>query len=156
MTCLLYRVFCHVQALRSVATDHGCDVIIISAQVEAELNQLEEAEAQEYLESLGVSEGGLTSLIRATYGQLGLKTYFTTGEKETRAWTFREGMTAPQCAGIIHSDFEKQFIRAETVAYADFVACEGYSGAKEKGKLRLEGKDYTVSEGDVLLFRTSA
>lgn len=145
-----------MQALRAVAKDHGCDVIIISAQVEAELNQLEEAEAQEYLESLGVSEGGLTSLIRATYSQLGLKTYFTTGEKETRAWTFREGMTAPQCAGIIHSDFEKQFIRAETVAYADFVACEGYSGAKESGKLRLEGKDYTVSEGDVLLFRTSA
>lgn len=145
-----------MQALRGVATDHECDVIIISAQVEAELNQLDEAEAQEYLESLGVSEGGLTSLIKATYGQLGLKTYFTTGEKETRAWTFREGMTAPQCAGIIHSDFEKQFIRAETVAYVDFIGCQGYSGAKENGKLRLEGKDYTVAEGDVLLFRTSA
>jgi ribosome-binding ATPase len=128
----------------------------MSAQVEAELNQLDQDEAQEYLEALGVKEGGLKSLIQATYEQLGLRTYFTTGEKETRAWTFRDGMTAPQCAGVIHSDFEKKFIRAETVGYADFVVCKGYAGAKEKGHLRLEGKDYVVSEGDVMLFRTGA
>jgi ribosome-binding ATPase YchF (GTP1/OBG family) len=139
-----------------MAGEQGCDVIIISAQVEAELNQLEEQEAKEYLEELGVSEGGLTSLIRATYSQLGLNTYFTTGEKETRAWTFCAGMTAPQCAGVIHSDFEKKFIRAETVSYSDFVESKGYAGAKEKGALRLEGKDYVVQEGDVMLFRTGA
>lgn len=145
-----------LQALRAVAEKEACRVIVISAQVEAELHQLEAAEAQEYLESLGVSEGGLRALVRATYGQLGLNTYFTTGEQETRAWTFSEGMTAPQCAGIIHSDFEKQFIRAETLSYDDFVACKGFVGAKDAGKARLEGKEYVVREGDVMLFRTGA
>lgn len=148
--------WCHVQALRKVAEEQGCDVIIISAQVEAELNELEEAEAAEYLAALGVEGGGLTPLVRATYAQLGLKTYFTSGEKETRAWTFKGGMTAPQCAGIIHTDFEKQFIRAETVGYGAFVEHAGYAGAKEHGQLRLEGKDYVVQEGDVMLFRTGA
>jgi ribosome-binding ATPase YchF (GTP1/OBG family) len=147
-----------MQALKKVAQDQSCEVIIISAQVEAELNQLDVNEAQEYLEALGVEEGGggLKSLVRATYAQLGLRTYFTTGEKETRAWTFNDGMTAPQCAGVIHSDFEKKFIRAETVTYSDFVQCEGYAQAKEKGLLRLEGKEYVVQEGDVMLFRTGA
>lgn len=143
----------HVQALRGKAEADGCDVIIVSAQVEAELNELEAEDAAEYLEGLGVEEGGLGSLIRATYRQLGLRTYFTTGEKETKAWTIRAGMTAPQAAGVIHTDFEKGFIRAETVAFDDFVRCGGYGACKEQGKLRLEGKEYVVQEGDVLLFR---
>lgn len=142
-----------VKALRAKAAEEGCDVVIVSAQVEAELNELEAEEAAEYLSDLGVEEGGLKSLIRATYRQLGLLTYFTTGEKETRAWTIRQGMTAPQAAGVIHSDFEKGFIRAETVAYDDFVAAGGFNGAKEKGLLRLEGKEYVVNEGDILVFR---
>ncbi len=142
-----------MQALRAKAEADGCDVIIVSAQVEAELNELEPEEAAEFLEGLGVSEGGLGSLIRATYRQLGLRTYFTTGEKETKAWTIRAGMTAPQAAGVIHTDFEKGFIRAETVAYDDFVGCGGYGACKEQGKLRLEGKEYVVQEGDVMLFR---
>lgn len=145
-----------MQALNKVASDQNCEVIIISAQVEAELNQLDEEEAKEYLADLGATEGGLKSLVRATYTQLGLRTYFTSGEKETRAWTFNDGMTAPQCAGVIHTDFEKTFIKAETVGYDDFVECAGFAGAKDKGRLRLEGKDYVVQEGDVMLFRTGA
>jgi obg-like ATPase 1 len=145
-----------VQALKKLAAEQECDMIVMSAQVEAELNELDEKEAQEYLEGLGISEGGLKSLVKATYAQLGLRTFFTTGEKETRAWTFRKGMSAPQCAGVIHSDFEKLFIRAETVGYDDFVASKGFGGSKEKGLLRLEGKDYVVQEGDVMLFRTGA
>ncbi|KAI3431445.1 hypothetical protein D9Q98_004497 [Chlorella vulgaris] len=143
----------HVVALRQKAEEEGSGVVVVSAQVEAELNGLDAEEAAEYLGALGVEEGGLKSLIRSTYQQLGLLTYFTTGEKETRAWTIREGFTAPQAAGVIHTDFEKGFIRAETVGYADFVAAGGYSAAKEKGQLRLEGKEYVVKEGDVMLFR---
>ncbi|PNH03161.1 GTP-dependent nucleic acid-binding protein EngD [Tetrabaena socialis] len=109
--------------------------------------------AREWLESLGVTDGGLSSLVRATYATLGLQTYFTTGEKETRAWTIRAGMTAPQAASVIHTDFEKGFIRAETIAFSDYVKFKGYAGAKEAGALRLEGKEYVVAEGDVLLFR---
>jgi ribosome-binding ATPase YchF (GTP1/OBG family) len=139
-----------------VAEGQNCKVAIISAQMEAELNQLDEDEAAEYLADLGVTEGGLQSLVKATYAQLGLRTYFTTGEQETRAWTFNDGMTAPQCAGVIHSDFEKKFIRAETMAYDQFVECNGFPGGKDKGLLRLEGKDYVVQEGDVILFRTGA
>lgn len=143
----------HVQALREKAAEEGRDLVIISAQVEAELNELDPQEASEYLSSLGVEEGGLKSLIRATYKELGLRTYFTTGEKETRAWTIRAGMTAPQAAGVIHTDFEKGFIRAETVAYDDFVTAGGFGPAKEKGLLRLEGKEYIVAEGDIMTFR---
>jgi obg-like ATPase 1 len=143
----------HVQALREKAQEEGRDLVIISAQVEAELNELDPQEASEYLSSLGVEEGGLKSLIRATYKELGLRTYFTTGEKETRAWTIRAGMTAPQAAGVIHTDFEKGFIRAETVAYEDFVAVGGFGPAKDKGLLRLEGKEYVVAEGDIMTFR---
>lgn len=122
-------------------------------QVEAELSELDEEEAAEYLQSLGATEGGLKSLIKATYRQLGLLTYFTTGEKETRAWTITAGMTAPQAAGVIHSDFEKGFIRAETVAYSDFATEKGLQGCKDKGLLRLEGKEYLVKEGDIMNFR---
>jgi len=143
----------HVQALRQKALDEGCEVIIISAQVEAELSELDEDEAKEYLESLGCDEGGLSSLIRATYKQLGLQTYFTVGEKETRAWTIRQGFTAPQAAGVIHTDFERGFIRAETVAYDDFLSCGGEKQARDAGKLRAEGKEYVVAEGDILNFR---
>ena len=129
----------HVQALMKKAEAEGSDVVVISAQVEAELNELEAAEAEEYLRDLGVQEGGLKSLIRATYKQLGLLTYFTTGVQESRAWTVKAGSTAPQAAGVIHSDFEKGFIRAETVAFDDFVELGGFNGAKDAGKLRLGG-----------------
>eukprot|EP01025_Chloroclados_australasicus_P001357 TRINITY_DN10367_c0_g4_i1.p1 TRINITY_DN10367_c0_g4~~TRINITY_DN10367_c0_g4_i1.p1 ORF type:complete len:437 (-),score=54.53 TRINITY_DN10367_c0_g4_i1:234-1463(-) len=143
----------YVQKLREVAQSQGCEVSIISAQVESELNGLDDDEAQEYLESLGVKKSSLVGLIGSTYKQLGLRTYFTSGEKETRAWTIRAGMTAPQAAGVIHTDFERGFIRAETVSYDQFVKCNGYNGAKENGVLRLEGKEYVVNEGDVMLFR---
>ena len=143
----------HVATVRAVAEAAGSTLVVVSAQVEAELKDLEPEEAAEYLASLGASEGGLSSLIRATYAGLGLQTYFTTGEKETRAWTVRQGATAPEAAAVIHTDFFKGFIRAETVGYDDYVACKGMAGAKESGKMRLEGKEYVVQEGDVMLFR---
>ncbi|GIL60621.1 hypothetical protein Vafri_15154 [Volvox africanus] len=143
----------HVKALRQRAAEEGVSVVVVSAKVEAELNELPKEEAREWLESLGVKDGGLASLVQATYSTLGLQTYFTTGEKETRAWTIRKGMTAPQAAGVIHSDFEKGFIRAETIAFNDYVKFKGYNGSKEAGALRLEGKEYVVQEGDVMLFR---
>ncbi|AZB71421.1 redox-regulated ATPase YchF [Synechococcus elongatus] len=143
----------YVEQVRSLAAAENAQVVIISAQVEAELVELPEEERADYLASLGVEEGGLQSLIRATYALLGLRTYFTTGPKETRAWTIRAGMTAPQAAGVIHSDFERGFIRAETVAYADLVSTGSMTAAKEKGLVRSEGKEYVVQEGDVMLFR---
>ncbi|MCW6037381.1 redox-regulated ATPase YchF [Spirulina subsalsa FACHB-351] len=142
-----------VDAVRPVAEAEQAKVVIISAQVESELVELSEEERVDFLAALGVEEGGLKSLIRATYELLGLRTYLTTGEKETRAWTILAGMTAPQAAGVIHSDFERGFIRAETVSYEDLVACGSMNGAKEKGLVRSEGKEYIVKEGDVLLFR---
>lgn len=141
------------QKVEALAKKEGALAILISAQVEAELIELPEDERQEFLESLGATEGGLKSLIRATYDILGLQTYFTTGPKETRAWTITKGMRAPQAAGVIHTDFEKGFIRAETVAYHDLVEAGNMNAAKEKGKVRSEGKDYVVQEGDVMLFR---
>eukprot|EP00775_Hariotina_reticulata_P008640 gene8640-8821_t len=146
----------HVQALRKRAAEEGCEVVVVSAKVESELNGMPAEEAAEWLDMLGVEAGeggGLAALIRATYKTLGLQTYFTTGEKETRAWTIKGGMTAPQAAGVIHSDFERGFIRAETIGFLDFIKHGGYSGAKEAGVLRLEGKEYIVQEGDVMLFR---
>jgi hypothetical protein len=142
-----------VESLRELAAAESAGVVVISAQVEAELIELDEAERQDYLESLGVEEGGLKALVRETYELLGLRTYFTSGEKETRAWTIPAGATAPQAAGVIHSDFERGFIRAETVSYADLVAAGSMVAAKEKGLLRSEGKEYEVDEGDVILFR---
>ena len=121
--------------------------------MESELIKLDEDERDEFLADLGAAEGGLKSLIRNAYSQLKLQTYFTTGEKETRAWTIKSGFTAPQAAGVIHTDFEKGFIKAETVGFDDFVANEGFAGAKEKGVWRLEGKDYVVKEGDILVFK---
>ncbi|MEL6320766.1 MAG: redox-regulated ATPase YchF [Cyanobacteria bacterium J06626_14] len=142
-----------VEKVRGVATQDNAEVIIISAQVESELIELPEEERADFLESLGVEEGGLKTLIRATYSLLGLQTYFTTGPKETRAWTIRTGMVAPQAAGVIHTDFERGFIRAETVGYNDLVTNGSMNAAKEKGLVRSEGKEYVVQEGDVMLFR---
>jgi ribosome-binding ATPase len=142
-----------VEQVRSVALEEKAEVVVVSAQVESELVELPEDERADFLASLGVEEGGLRSLIRATYDLLGLRTYFTTGPKETRAWTINAGMTAPQAAGVIHTDFERGFIRAETVAYEDLVSSGSMGTAKEKGLTRSEGKEYIVKEGDVLLFR---
>jgi GTP-binding protein YchF len=135
------------------AKSEGAVAAVISAKIEAELAQLPPEERQIYLDDLGLSEPGLNRLIRAGYKLLDLITYFTAGPKEARAWTIRKGMQAPQAAGVIHSDFEKGFIRAETIAYEDFVQFNGEVGAKEAGKMRLEGKDYTVHDGDVMHFR---
>ena len=129
------------------------DVAARLAAIEAELVELDAAERQEYLQELGFEEPGLNRVIRAGYKLLGLQTYFTAGEKEVRAWTVHIGATAPQAAGVIHTDFERGFIRAETVSYDDFVACNGEHGAREAGKLRSEGKDYVVHDGDVMHFR---
>lgn len=142
-----------VEQVRAVAAQDDAQVVVISAQVESELVDLPEAERKDFLESLGVQEGGLKSLIRATYALLGLQTYFTVGPKETRAWTINAGMSAPQAAGVIHTDFERGFIRAETVAYQDLVTSGSQAAAKEKGLVRSEGKEYVVQEGDVMLFR---
>ncbi len=144
----------HYAALAQLAESEGRPIVAISAQIEAELSSLEEEqERADYLESLGVSDSGVDRLIRSAFTLLGLKTYFTAGEKEIRAWPFNEGMRAPQCAGIIHSDFERGFIRAEVTAYEDFVRLKGEKGAKEEGVLRLEGKEYVVHDGDVMHFR---
>ncbi|XP_077221398.1 GTP-binding protein-like protein [Tasmannia lanceolata] len=143
----------HVREVINLASELQSGLVSVSAQVESELTELSPEERNEYLKSLGVNESGLGNLIRATYQLLGLRTYFTSGEKETKAWTVLSGMTAPQAAGVIHSDFEKGFIRAETVSYDDFVAAGSLAAAREKGVLRSEGKDYIVREGDVMLFR---
>ncbi len=142
----------HVEKVRAIAAREGAQVVVISAQVEAELVELPEEDRAEFLESLGVKEGGLQSLVKATYDLLGLQTYFTTGPKETRAWTIEKGMTAPQAAGVIHSDFERGFIRAETVAYKDLAENGSMAAAKAKGLVRSEGKEYVVAEGDVMHF----
>ena len=145
----------HVQALRSaVATSHEpSQVVPFSAKIESELAELPESERADFLASLGLDSAGLDRLIRAGYELLGLQTYFTAGEQEVRAWTIHRGDTAPVAAGVIHSDFERGFIRAETVSYDDFVANGGWKGSREKGVVRSEGKEYVVNDGDVLLFR---
>lgn len=135
------------------AEHHGAGYCPICARVEEELGELELAEAKEYLEGLGVADSGCNRLIHEAYRLLGLASYFTTGEKETRAWTFREGMKAPQCAGIIHTDFEKKFIKAEVVSYAELVAAGSFAKAKEAGTWRLEGKEYVFRDGDVAIFK---
>jgi ribosome-binding ATPase len=135
------------------ANEEGAACVVISAQIEAELALLDEPDRSEYLETLGLEEPGLTRLIHTGYDLLDLQTYFTVGPKESRAWTIRKGWSAPKAAGVIHGDFEKGFIRAETVAYKDYVEHGGEAGAKEAGKMRSEGKDYIVQDGDVMLFR---
>ena len=127
--------------------------MVISAKIESETAVLSDDEQKEFLESLGLEEPGLNRVIRAGYELLGLQTYFTVGPKEARAWTFPEGAKAPQAAGEIHTDFERGFIRAETIAYDDYVTLGGEAGAKEAGKLRQEGKEYVVQDGDILLFK---
>lgn len=140
--------------VEAMAAGQGAAAVVISAAVEAEIAQLDsDADKKDFLETLGLGETGLARVIRAGYDLLGLITYFTAGPKEARAWTIAEGTRAPQAAGVIHSDFEKGFIRAETTAYDDYVAAGGEAGARDAGKLRLEGKDYVVADGDVLHFR---
>ena len=139
--------------VRSIAAAEGSVVVAICNKIEAEIAELDDAESLEFIRDLGLEEPGLNRFIRAGYDLLGLMSYFTAGPKEARAWTIRKGMLAPQAAGVIHSDFEKGFIRAEVVAFDDFVACGGESGAKDAGKWRLEGKDYVVADGDVVHFR---
>jgi GTP-binding protein YchF len=143
----------YLDAVRKRAEEEGAETVAVCAAIEAELVELDAAERKEYLDELGFDEPGLNRVIRAGYKLLRLQTYFTAGVKEVRAWTTHVGATAPQAAGEIHTDFEKGFIRAEVVSYDDFVACNGEHGAKEAGKLRLEGKDYIVQDGDVMHFR---
>ena len=143
----------HLDAVNSYAAKEKAEVVVICAAIEAELSELDEEEKHEFLSDMGLDEPGLNRVIRAGYKLLGLQTYFTAGVKEVRAWTVRVGATAPQAAGVIHTDFEKGFIRAETIAYDDYVQYKGEQGSKETGKLRLEGKEYIVKDGDVLHFR---
>jgi GTP-binding protein YchF len=140
------------QRVAEMAAAQGNTHVVISAKIEEEISQLEAEEAEMFLSELGLEEAGLDRLIRAGYSLLQLQTYFTVGPKEARAWTIKEGTLAPQAAGVIHGDFERGFIRAETIAYDDYVACDGESGAKDAGKMRAEGKGYEVKDGDVLHF----
>ncbi len=143
----------YVERVQALAAADGSEVVVVCAAIEAEIAQLDEADKQAFLDDLGLEEPGLNRVIRAGYRLLGLQTFFTAGEKEVRAWTVRRGATAPQAAGEIHTDFEKGFIRAEVIAFDDFIRGKGEQGAKEAGRLRLEGKDYLVREGDVMHFR---
>ena len=144
----------YVKAVRAYVQMHlACEAVVISAQIESDLVDLSPEEGQAFLKELGVQESGIGALIRATYHLLGLQTYFTAGEKEVRAWTIRIGDTAPNAAGVIHSDFERGFIKAETVAYDDLVHCGSIAAAREKGLYRMEGKEYVVADGDVMLFK---
>jgi len=143
----------HVQAVRRHAAEEGAQVVVISAKVEAEIAELEGEDKQMFLEELGLQESGLDRLIRAAYELLGLITYFTAGVQEVRAWTVRRGTKAPQAAGVIHTDFERGFIRAEVISYDDLVEAGSVAAAREKGKYRLEGKEYVVQDGDVMHFR---
>ena len=142
-----------VQALRKYAEEEKCEVFVVCAQIEQEIAELEDDEKKMFLEDLGLKESGLEKLIRASYRLLGLISYLTAGEPEVRAWTITKGTKAPQAAGKIHTDFERGFIRAEVVAYDDLIACGSHNAAKEKGLIRLEGKDYVVQDGDIMLFR---
>jgi hypothetical protein len=143
----------HLDAVRDTATREGAEVVAICAAIEAEIAQLDDEDKAEFLAELGLDEPGLDRVVRCAYRLLGLRTFFTAGPKEVRAWTIRAGATAPQAAGEIHTDFEQGFIRAEVIAYDDFVTLDGEQGAKEAGRLRLEGKTYVVQEGDVMHFR---
>jgi ribosome-binding ATPase len=143
----------HLTALRARAAAEHAVVVPVCAAIEAEIAQLAEEERAEFLRDLGLSEPGLNRVIRGAYELLGLITYFTAGPKEVRAWTVRRGSTAPQAAGVIHTDFERGFIRAEVIAYDDYIQYRGEAGAREAGRLRLEGKEYLVQEADVMHFR---
>ena len=142
-----------LERVKAYAAKEGAPVVAISAALEAQIAELSDDDKQIFLEDMGMHEPGLNRVIRAGYALLGLETYFTAGEKEVRAWTIHTGDTAPQAAAVIHTDFERGFIRAEVIAFADFVACKGEHGAREQGKMRLEGKEYVVHDGDVMHFR---
>src|SRR5699024_1306997 len=142
----------HLDAVKTHAAAEQAPVVAVCAAIEAEIADLDEADKAEFLVDLGMEEPGLNRVVRAGYELLGLQTYFTAGVKEVRAWTIRVGDTAPQAAGVIHTDFERGFIRAQTIAYDDFISCKGEQGAREAGKMRAEGKDYVVQDGDVLNF----
>lgn len=143
----------HVQAVRELAKEQNSGVFVICAQIEQEIAELEDDEKKEFLEDLGIQESGLEKLIKASYELLGLMSFLTSGEDETRAWTIKVGTKAPQAAGKIHTDFERGFIKAEVVNYQDLLDCGSYAGAREKGLVRMEGKEYVVRDGDVILFR---
>ena len=143
----------YLDAVRKLAEEEGSEVVPVCAAIEAEMAELDEADKKEFLADLGLDEPGLNRVVRAGYKLLDLETYFTAGPKEVRAWTIPCAATAPQAAGVIHTDFERGFIRAEVIPYDDYVACKGEQGAKEAGKMRSEGKDYVVRDGDVILFR---
>ena len=143
----------HVKKVKAYAEESQTKTVVISAKIEEEICELEDEDRLMFLEELGITESGLDKLVRETYDLLGLATYFTAGEKEAKAWTFRKGMKAPECAGIIHTDFEKGFIRAEIIAYDDFVKCGSLQKAREAGKMRSEGKEYLFKDGDIALFR---
>lgn len=143
----------YVERVKALAAKEGAQVVVVCAQIEAEIAQLDEADKQDFLASLGLEEPGLNRVIRSGYSLLGLQTYFTAGVQEVRAWTVKVGASAPQAAGVIHTDFERGFIRAEVIAYDDYIQFKGEAGAKEAGRWRLEGKDYIVKEGDVMHFR---
>ena len=143
----------YVKLVEEYAQKEESKVVMISAKIEEELSMLDDDDRQMFLEDLGLEESGLDKLVKEAYSLLGLCTFFTAGEKECRAWTFKKGMLAPQCAGVIHSDFERGFIRAEIVSYDDLIACGTHAAAREKGLVRLEGKDYVVQDGDIIVFR---
>jgi len=143
----------YVEKLKEYAKKENSEVVMICAKIESELSELEEEEKKEFLNDLGIEESGLSQLIKATYSLLGLATYFTVGSDEVKAWTFKKGMKAPECAGIIHTDFEKGFIRAEVMSYTDLEEQGNEQKVKEKGKMRLEGKDYIMQDGDICHFR---
>lgn len=148
-----YEQNAYYQLVKKYASEEGAEVIALSAQIEAELSELEETDKREFLDDLGVEEGGVDVLTKAAYKLLGLETYFTAGVQEVRAWTFTRGMKAPQCAGIIHTDFERGFIKAEVVSYTDLLECGDEASARAKGKYRMEGKEYIMQDGDVVHFR---
>lgn len=143
----------YVEEVKEYANKEDTKVIVVCAKVEEELSELDDADKKEFLEALGIEESGLDKLIKAAYSLLGLETYFTAGTDEVRAWTFKTGMKAPQCAGIIHTDFEKGFIKAEVMSYSDLKECGNEKAVKEAGKMRLEGKDYLMQDGDICYFR---
>ena len=143
----------YVKKVRDYASKEQAEVIVVCAKIEEELSELDEEDKILFLQDLGLNESGLDQLIRATYSLLGLATYFTEGKDEVKAWTFRKGMKAPECAGIIHTDFERGFIKAEVISYDDFAALKSEKAVREAGKLRLEGKDYVMQDGDICLFR---
>lgn len=143
----------YVEKVKEYASKEKAEVVMLCAKVESELSELNEEDKKLFLEDLGIKESGLDKLIRATYSLLGLATYFTAGPKEVKAWTFKKGMKAPECAGIIHSDFERGFIRAEVISFEDYEQLGGEKGAKEAGKMRLEGKEYLMQDGDICFFR---